>query len=209
MNTIFSLLFLAGALTFGSSASAAPDQDFHVYLCFGQSNMESGGKMEDMDRTVDKRFLVMADADPANRGWRTGILVHQGQSNPGDQQRADNVKGICGNLLCDLNPQTADAPLIVGELINADQSGNCAIMNRITADLLRTISTAHIVVSAGCEWREDRSHFTAAGYRELGRRYGATMFYLLGKKMIDARNPVEPPSRAYLQNDSSVRRALS
>ncbi len=67
------LLILTAVLTLASSALAAPDPDFHIYLCFGQSNMESGGKMEDMDKTVDKRFQVMADADSTNRGWKKGI----------------------------------------------------------------------------------------------------------------------------------------
>jgi hypothetical protein len=34
--------------------------------------MESGGKMEEMDRSVDKRFQVMADFDAPQRGWQKG-----------------------------------------------------------------------------------------------------------------------------------------
>jgi hypothetical protein len=63
---------LAAFLSFGTNASADPDPNFYIYLCFGQSNMESGGKMEETDRTVDKRFRVMADADAPNRGWKKG-----------------------------------------------------------------------------------------------------------------------------------------
>ena len=48
--TFLSLLLLA------SVNAAAQDKNFYIFLCFGQSNMESGGKMEEMDRTVDKRF---------------------------------------------------------------------------------------------------------------------------------------------------------
>ena len=48
------------------------DPNFYVFLCFGQSNMESGGRMEAIDKTVDKRFQVMADADAPNRGWKKG-----------------------------------------------------------------------------------------------------------------------------------------
>jgi hypothetical protein len=65
-------LSLAALVGFATNASADPDPNFHIYLCFGQSNMESGGKMEDMDKTVDKRFQVMADADSTNRGWKKG-----------------------------------------------------------------------------------------------------------------------------------------
>jgi hypothetical protein len=66
------LFWLAAVLSFGTSASAAPDPNFHIFLCFGQSNMESGGKMDEMDRTVDKRFQVLADFDSTNRGWKKG-----------------------------------------------------------------------------------------------------------------------------------------
>jgi hypothetical protein len=52
---------------FISTAFAAPDPNFQIYLCFGQSNMEGGGSIEVRDRTVDKRFQVLADFDnPAN-----------------------------------------------------------------------------------------------------------------------------------------------
>jgi hypothetical protein len=63
---------LAALLLFGTYASAAPDPSFRICLCFGQSNMESGGKMDEADRTVDKRFQVMADFDSTNRGWKKG-----------------------------------------------------------------------------------------------------------------------------------------
>jgi hypothetical protein len=54
---------------FALNASAASDPNFHIYLYFGQSYMESGGQMNDMDRTVDKRFHVLADFDSTNRSW--------------------------------------------------------------------------------------------------------------------------------------------
>jgi hypothetical protein len=60
----FAALFLCPLKSWGE-----PDPNFHIYLCFGQSNMESGGRMNEADRTVDKRFQVMADFDAPNRGW--------------------------------------------------------------------------------------------------------------------------------------------
>jgi hypothetical protein len=47
-------------LLFSLRGALAQDTNFWIFLCFGQSNMESGGRMEDQDRTVDKRFQVMA-----------------------------------------------------------------------------------------------------------------------------------------------------
>jgi len=65
-------LSLLAALLFSLSSAMAQDTNFWIFLCFGQSNMESGGPMNDADRNVDKRLQVMADADSAKRGWKKG-----------------------------------------------------------------------------------------------------------------------------------------
>lgn len=64
--------FLAAALAFTSATAAAPDPNFHVFLCFGQSNMEGGGPLLENDRTVDKRFQVLADFDTPARNRKMG-----------------------------------------------------------------------------------------------------------------------------------------
>src|SRR3954471_16388466 len=66
------LLFLAAAFTLAVPASAAPDPNFHIFLCFGQSNMQGGGPMNESDKTVDKRFQVMADFDDPARDRKFG-----------------------------------------------------------------------------------------------------------------------------------------
>jgi hypothetical protein len=65
------ICFLVGLLVSASSAFSQ-DTNFWVFLCFGQSNMESGGRMDDQDKTVDSRFQVMADFDSTKRGWQKG-----------------------------------------------------------------------------------------------------------------------------------------
>ena len=65
-------LSLLAGLLFSMQSAFSQDTNFWIFLCFGQSNMESGGRMDEMDRTVDKRFQVMADFDSANRGWKKG-----------------------------------------------------------------------------------------------------------------------------------------
>jgi hypothetical protein len=65
-------LFLLAGLLVAASNAFSQDTNFWIFLCFGQSNMESGGRMDDQDRTVDKRFQVMADADSAKRDWTKG-----------------------------------------------------------------------------------------------------------------------------------------
>lgn len=52
----------------------AQDPNFHIYLCFGQSNMEGQGDIESQDQTVDSRFQIMqavsCTGKPAEK-WRT------------------------------------------------------------------------------------------------------------------------------------------
>lgn len=57
---------------FSSCALAAPDPNFHLFLCFGQSNMEGGGPIQDRDRSVDPRFQALADFDQPDRGRKMG-----------------------------------------------------------------------------------------------------------------------------------------
>ncbi|MBZ0257548.1 sialate O-acetylesterase [bacterium] len=67
---IATLCVLTAIPMFTANGFAEPDPNFYIFLCFGQSNMESGGAMEEIDRTVDKRFQVMADFDNSDRGWK-------------------------------------------------------------------------------------------------------------------------------------------
>lgn len=109
-----------------------------------------------------------------------GILLHQGESNTGDPAWPAKIKALYDRLLADLHLNAKDVPLLAGEVVAADQHGACASMNAIIEDLPKTIPTAHVVSSAGCASRPDHLHFTPEGYRELGRRYAATMLPLLG-----------------------------
>lgn len=42
------------------------DPNFHIYLCFGQSNMEGQGVIEAQDKNVDNRFQVLQALDCPN-----------------------------------------------------------------------------------------------------------------------------------------------
>lgn len=112
-----------------------------------------------------------------------GILLHQGESNSGDQQWPEKVKKVYEALLKDLNLKAEDVPLLAGETVNADQGGVCAGMNNIIQTLPQVIPTADVVSSAGCTCASDYLHFDAAGYRELGRRYAEKMLLHIGQQM--------------------------
>jgi alpha-L-fucosidase 2 len=132
------------------------------------------------------QYLVDTAKQAQKDGVIKGILLHQGESNTNDKEWPNKVKGVYESLLKDLNLQAENVPLLAGEVVNADQHGQCASMNRIIDDLPKTIPTAHVVSSAGCEAiPPDHLHFTPAGYRELGKRYAEVMLPLLGYKMSE------------------------
>jgi len=265
---------------------AAPDDNFYIFLCFGQSNMEGAARPEPQDlEGVDDRFQMMAAVDDAQRGrkmgeWykalpplcrentgltpvdyfgRTltenlpqnvrvgvitvaiggihiqgflndsikayvkrapgwmkpmlaaynnnpyerlvslakkaqqqgvikGVLMHQGESNTGDPKWAGMVQQVYDNLLGDLKLKPEEVPLLAGEVVQANGEGLCVAMNKQINELPQTLHTSQVISSKGCSNGPDRLHFDAAGYRELGRRYGERMLELMGyavKKPFD------------------------
>ncbi|MBN1398986.1 MAG: sialate O-acetylesterase [Bacteroidetes bacterium] len=111
-----------------------------------------------------------------------GILMHQGESNPNDKEWPLKVKAVYDNLINDLNLNADEVPLLVGELVSADQKGACAAMNSMINELPKRIPNSYVISSQGCTGRPDHLHFNPAGYRELGTRYGLKMLSILEQK---------------------------
>jgi len=65
-------IFLLTGLFLLTTNIFAQDRDFYIYLCFGQSNMEGQGTIEEIDETVDSDFQVMAALDCSNLGRTKG-----------------------------------------------------------------------------------------------------------------------------------------
>ena len=61
LGPLFGLALMATA-----SVYADPDPNFHIYLAFGQSNMEGQGTIEEKDKTVDPRFQMLSTIDNFN-----------------------------------------------------------------------------------------------------------------------------------------------
>ncbi|MDT3401988.1 sialate O-acetylesterase [Mucilaginibacter terrae] len=114
------------------------------------------------------------------QGVIKGILLHQGESNVNDTLWTQKVKGVYNNLVQDLSLNPTQIPLLAGEVVNADQGGICASMNKIIGKLPEVVPNSFIISSAGCTCATDHLHFDAAGCRKLGKRYGAKMLALLG-----------------------------
>ena len=272
-------IFVSVIAVLAAFAAQAQDPDFHIYLCFGQSNMEGNARIEEQDlQGVSDRFKMMATVDDLERqrvkgqwytavpplcrqntgltpadyfgrtlvetlpenirvgvinvaiggchietflpdsianyvekrapGWMKGmlaaydndpyarlvemarlaqkdgvikgILVHQGESNTGDPRWPYQLKKVYDNLTNDLGLQGQVIPLLVGEVVNSDRGGVCAGHNEVIARVPSVIPQAHVISSSGCTNTFDLLHFDAAGYRELGKRYGRKMLQLLG-----------------------------
>lgn len=250
------------------------DPNFHIYLCFGQSNMEGNARIEAQDRQgINTRFRMMAAVDMENTGrkmynwyaavpplcraWtgltpadyfgRTlveklpdsikvgvinvavggasidlydedkteayisrqadwfknfckeydnqpmrrlmecakraqkvgvikGILLHQGCTDNNQQTWPIRVMVVYQRMLKELGLRAEDCPLIVGELMTQEDGGCCYHHNAIIDRIHETIPTAYPVSSKGCPGRPDKLHFTAEGYRILGRRYAEVVY---------------------------------
>ncbi|ORX42612.1 hypothetical protein BCR36DRAFT_374345 [Piromyces finnis] len=57
---------LATSLTFVSKVYAEPDPNFHIYLAFGQSNMEGQGPIEEQDLVPEERFQMISTTEGCN-----------------------------------------------------------------------------------------------------------------------------------------------
>ena len=68
---------LIGVALMTASTFAAPDPNFHIYLAFGQSNMEGQGDIGNEDKNVDERFQLLwsADAGSCNQGASKGKWI--------------------------------------------------------------------------------------------------------------------------------------
>lgn len=120
-------------------------------------------------RLVEAARLAQRD------GVIKGVLMLQGESNTGEATWPAKVNDVYNRLLADLGLSADDVPLVAGEVVNADQKGVCAGMNPIIATLPSLVPTAHIVSSAGCAAAGDHLHYSADGYRMIGRRFAATV----------------------------------
>ena len=66
-DKLISKLMLLTVILLLSSNLFSQDPDFHIYLCFGQSNMEGQGTIEAKDKTVDARFQEIGRASCRER----------------------------------------------------------------------------------------------------------------------------------------------
>ena len=293
-------LFIAMMMFVSMAANAAVDENFYIFLCFGQSNMEGNARPEAQDLvSPGPRFLLMPAVDDPQRGrkmgewceavpplcrpntgltpadWfgRTlvaslpenikigvihvaiggidikgflpdsipsyikrapqwmkgmlqaydnnpyqrlvtlakkaqkdgvikGILMHQGETNTGDPQWARMVKEVYDNLCGDLQLKPEEVNLYAGNIVQANGQGVCIGCKKQIDELPQTLHTSQVISSDGCTNGPDRLHFDAAGYRELGCRYGEAVARFLGyepkRPKMEIAKKIEVPADAFI-----------
>lgn len=152
------------------------------------------GMLEAYDNNPYERLVTLAKKAQQD-GVIKGILMHQGESNTGDQEWANKVQNVYDHLLGDLQLKPEEVPLLAGEVVQANGKGQCIAMNKQIQELPKTLHTSLVISSTGCTNGPDNLHFDAAGYRELGRRYGEKMLALLGYQV---KTPFEVPADAFI-----------
>jgi GH35 family endo-1,4-beta-xylanase len=265
---LITIIMLLGFTVQPFTAVAAPDSNFHIYLLFGQSNMEGVAAPSEQDYQTNPRVMVMQDetcsgvgrygqwrlaspplircvgklgpgdyfgktladntnpeitiglvgaayqgqsinfflkdcaqrgtCNPANGngsvpeghnggyawlldlaqraqqdGVIKGIIMHQGESDTGQQDWLDRVNAVVTDLRNDLG--IGDVPFIAGEMV---PGACCTAHNPIVQQIPQVVSNGHFVSADGLA-AMDAYHFNAEGYREMGRRYAEKMLTLI------------------------------
>ena len=135
---------------------------------FSKYNNDPYRRLVEMGRVAQKSGVIK------------GILLHQGEANNGNPEWPQWVKTIYERLLKDLGLNAAEVPLLVGEVVNASEGGACAKHNTVIAQMPTVVPTSYVISSVGCPCLSDYLHFTASGYRVMGKRYAAKALELLG-----------------------------
>ncbi len=108
-----------------------------------------------------------------------GILLHQGESNVGDDQWPNKVKKVYDNIVADLSLDPKNVPLLAGEVVNADMNGSAAGANIQIAKLPSVLPNSFVISSSKIPAGGDRLHFNAEGHKIFGQRYASTMLSIL------------------------------
>lgn len=183
----------------------------------------AGAKLELWDKDACQEYLAMENADPSRRwlgnmakqygdnpyqrlvdmariaqkdGVIKGMLVHQGESNPDDEQWCARLKKIHDDLCNDLGLNPDDIPLLAGELKQAEQGGVCAAFNeKVLANLPSVMKNGYVISSLGCESTGDQFHFSTEGMRLMGYRMADKMLQLQGFKSAEERTLTLKPKK--------------
>ena len=159
------------------------------------------GMLAAYDNNPYQRLVTLAKKAQKD-GVIKGILMHQGETNTGDPKWAGMVKEVYDNLCGDLQLKPEEVNLYAGNIVQADGKGVCIGCKKQIDELPQTLHTAQVISSDNCTNGPDRLHFDAAGYRELGCRYGEAVARHLGfepkRPYIEMPKKIEAPADAFI-----------
>ncbi len=159
------------------------------------------GMLEAYDNNPYERLVTLAKKAQQD-GVIKGVLMHQGETNTGDPKWAGMVQQVYDKLLGDLQLKPEEVNLFVGNIVQAEGKGVCIGCKKQIDALPQTIHTCQVISSDDCSNGPDRLHFDAAGYRELGCRYGEAVARFLGyepkRPHIDMPKKIEVPADAFI-----------
>ena len=159
------------------------------------------GMLAAYDNNPYERLVTLAKKAQKD-GVIKGILMHQGETNTGDPQWAGMVQQVYDNLCGDLQLKPEEVNLYAGNIVQADGKGVCIGCKKQIDELPQTLHTSQVISSDGCTNGPDRLHFDAAGYRELGCRYGEAVARFLG---YEPKRPyIEMPKRIEVPADAVI-----
>ena len=159
------------------------------------------GMLEAYDNNPYQRLVTLAKKAQQD-GVIKGVLMHQGETNTGDPKWAGMVQQVYDNLLGDLQLKPEEVNLYVGNIVQANGQGVCIGCKKQIDELPQTIHTCQVISSDDCTNGPDRLHFDAAGYRELGCRYGEAVARFLGfeprRPHMNVPKAIEVPEDAFI-----------
>lgn len=122
-------------------------------------------RLVDMARKAQKEGVIKA------------ILLHQGETDAYDRDWQKSVYKIYKDLQQDLKLDSFSVPLFVGEVARKEYNGTCAHANPTINDIVNHYHNVYVVSAEGCPPSADGTHFSAEGYRELGRHYAEAFLH--------------------------------
>jgi enterochelin esterase-like enzyme/lysophospholipase L1-like esterase len=159
------------------------------------------GMLEAYNNNPYERLVTLAKKAQKD-GVIKGILMHQGETNTGDPKWAGMVQQVYDHLCGDLKLKPEEVNLYAGNIVQAGGQGVCIGCKKQIDELPQTLHTAQVISSDDCSNGPDRLHFDAAGYRELGCRYGEAVARFLGyepkRPHIDMPKQIEVPEDAFI-----------
>jgi len=159
------------------------------------------GMLAAYDNNPYERLVTLAKKAQKD-GVIKGILMHQGETNTGDPQWAGMVQQVYDHLCSDLQLKPEEVNLYAGNIVQAGGQGVCIGCKKQIDELPQTLHTAQVISSDDCTNGPDRLHFDAAGYRELGCRYGEAVARFLG---YEPKRPyIEMPKKFEVPEDAFI-----